>query len=219
MAVEDEEKTTFHISQGVFCYTKMPFGLKNAGATYQRLTPESEKAFQAMKQCITELPMVTAPKPKEELIIYLCAAREAISAVLLTERDSQQMPVYFVSRALQAPKVNYSSMEKLVIYLVHASRRLRIYFQAYLIVVITDQPIKQILSRHENTGRILKWKFKLEAFEITYRPRMSIRGQVLADFITERPEEDGPPANEDAEKITQNLWTLFMNGSSCLEGL
>ncbi|GJX65134.1 reverse transcriptase domain-containing protein [Tanacetum coccineum] len=58
-------------------------------------TPEAEKAFQAMKQCIAELPMVTAPKPKEEFIIYLCAAREAISTVLLTERDSQQMPVYF----------------------------------------------------------------------------------------------------------------------------
>ncbi|GJY08366.1 reverse transcriptase domain-containing protein [Tanacetum coccineum] len=34
---ENEEKTAFHISQGVYCYTKMPFGLKNAGATYQRL--------------------------------------------------------------------------------------------------------------------------------------------------------------------------------------
>nr|GEV23988.1 cytochrome P450 [Tanacetum cinerariifolium] len=38
----DEEKTTFHTSQGVYCYTKMPFSLKNAGATYQRLV---DKAF------------------------------------------------------------------------------------------------------------------------------------------------------------------------------
>ncbi|GJY98517.1 reverse transcriptase domain-containing protein [Tanacetum coccineum] len=42
MAKSDEEKTTFHTSQGVYCYTKMPFGLKNAGATYQRLV---DKAF------------------------------------------------------------------------------------------------------------------------------------------------------------------------------
>ncbi|GKD94959.1 reverse transcriptase domain-containing protein [Tanacetum coccineum] len=88
-------------------------------------TPEAEKAFQGMKKCITELPMVTAPKPKEELIMYLCAAREAISAVLLTERDSWQIPIYFVSNALQAPEINYNSIEKVVLALVHATRRLR----------------------------------------------------------------------------------------------
>ncbi|GKE19090.1 reverse transcriptase domain-containing protein [Tanacetum coccineum] len=75
-----------------------------------------------MKRCITDLPMVTAPRPKEELVIYLCAAREAVSAVLLMERDSQQLPIYFVSRALQALEINYSSMEKLVLALVAGFR-------------------------------------------------------------------------------------------------
>ncbi|GJQ98983.1 reverse transcriptase domain-containing protein [Tanacetum coccineum] len=68
-----------------------------------------------MKQRIAELPMLTTPKPKKELIMYLCAAREAVSAVLLAERNSQQMPIYFVSHDLQVPKVNYNSMEKLVL--------------------------------------------------------------------------------------------------------
>nr|GFA61791.1 reverse transcriptase domain-containing protein [Tanacetum cinerariifolium] len=43
MAAADEEKTAFHTGQGVYCYTKMPFGLKNAGAIYQRLM---DKAFE-----------------------------------------------------------------------------------------------------------------------------------------------------------------------------
>ncbi|GKB80173.1 hypothetical protein Tco_0947068, partial [Tanacetum coccineum] len=47
-------------------------------------TPEAERAFQGMKQCIAELPMVTAPRPKEELIMYLCAAREAWKTGLST---------------------------------------------------------------------------------------------------------------------------------------
>ncbi|RVX20075.1 Transposon Ty3-I Gag-Pol polyprotein [Vitis vinifera] len=36
MAAKDEELTTFHTPKGIYCYKVMPFGLKNAGATYQR---------------------------------------------------------------------------------------------------------------------------------------------------------------------------------------
>nr|GFA50003.1 reverse transcriptase domain-containing protein [Tanacetum cinerariifolium] len=44
LAAANEEKTAFHTGHGVYCYTKMPFGLKNAGATYQRLM---DKAFES----------------------------------------------------------------------------------------------------------------------------------------------------------------------------
>nr|GEV07504.1 reverse transcriptase domain-containing protein [Tanacetum cinerariifolium] len=211
MAEEDEEKTDFHTNQGVFCYTKMSFGLKNVEATYQRLVDksfkkqigknlevtssackeskpakrrrkrflskfakkslpffktlkrrikksdfwwriEAEKAFQNMKKCIAELPMVTAPKPKEELRIYLRATREAVSAVLLAERDLRQIPIYFVSCALQTLEINYSSMEKLVLALVHATRRLRRYFQAHPIM-LTSSPRNQMRWDHQ-------WKYK-----------------------------------------------------------
>ncbi|GJU99068.1 reverse transcriptase domain-containing protein [Tanacetum coccineum] len=170
-----------------------------------------------MKQCIAVLPMVTASKPKEELIMYLCATREAVSAVLLAKRVSQQMPIYFVSRALLTPEVNYNPIEKLFLALVHATRRLRRYFQAYPVVVVMDQPIKQIMSRPENTRRILKWKFELEEFDITYRPRTSIRDQILADFIAKRPDKEDPPI-ETTEEVTSEPWTLFTDGSSCIEG-
>ncbi|GJW29364.1 reverse transcriptase domain-containing protein [Tanacetum coccineum] len=43
MSKEDKEKMAFYTNQGTYCYTKMPFGLKNAGATYQRLV---DSAFQ-----------------------------------------------------------------------------------------------------------------------------------------------------------------------------
>ncbi|GKB11764.1 reverse transcriptase domain-containing protein [Tanacetum coccineum] len=130
-------------------------------------TAEAEIAFKQMKQSIAELPMLAAPTEKEELIMYLAAAKEAIR-----------------------PEINYTPMEKLILALVSASKRLKRYFQAHTVVVITDQPIKQLLSNPEVTGRLLKWRFELEEHDIQYRPRTSVKGQILADFIVERPEDD-----------------------------
>nr|GFB81163.1 reverse transcriptase domain-containing protein [Tanacetum cinerariifolium] len=80
-----------------------------------RWTTEAEQAFQQLKQHLSALPLLAAPKPQEELIMYLSATHEAISAVLLTERGTVQTPLYFISRALQGPELNYSPMEKLIV--------------------------------------------------------------------------------------------------------
>nr|GEV62923.1 reverse transcriptase domain-containing protein [Tanacetum cinerariifolium] len=141
-------------------------------------TPEAEEAFKEMKQSIAELPMLTTPKEKEELIIYMTAAKEAVSAVLMTERDGKQMPIYFVSQALQGLKINYTPMEKL----------------------------------------ILALRFELGEHDIQYRPRTSVKGQILVDFIVERP-EDGTPYTpmEDRDELP-DPWILFTDGSSCVDG-
>ncbi|GKF79328.1 reverse transcriptase domain-containing protein, partial [Tanacetum coccineum] len=130
-------------------------------------TQEAKIAFRQMKKLIADLPMLTAPKEREELIIYLAiAAKEAISAVLMTEREGKQMPVYFVNRTLRGSEINYTPMKKLVLALLSARRRLKRYFQAYTII--------------------------LEGYDIQYRPRISIKGKILANFIVERPEEESP---------------------------
>nr|GEW73630.1 reverse transcriptase domain-containing protein [Tanacetum cinerariifolium] len=56
-------------------------------------TAEAETVFKQMKKLIAELPMLTTPEEKEELIIYLAVANEAISVVLMTKRDGKQMHV------------------------------------------------------------------------------------------------------------------------------
>nr|GEX23115.1 reverse transcriptase domain-containing protein [Tanacetum cinerariifolium] len=154
---KDEEKTAFHTKEGVFCYMKLPFGLKNAGATYQRLVDSAfkeqigvnlkaymddtlkkctnkkdlswieaaEATFLEIKKLVSELPTLTTPKKGETLMMYLAAANEAVSAVLLTERDGRQMPIHYVSRSLEGEETNYVLMEKLALTLVHAARRLR----------------------------------------------------------------------------------------------
>ena len=76
-------------------------------------------------------------------------------------------------------------MEKLVLALVTTARRLRPYFQAHTIEIPTEHPMKQILHKLETFGRLLKWAIELNEFDIRYKPRTAIKGQVLADFIME----------------------------------
>ncbi|GJS56300.1 reverse transcriptase domain-containing protein [Tanacetum coccineum] len=107
---------------------------------------------------------------------------------------------------------------KVVLALVHASKRLRRYFQAHPIIVITDQPIKNILSNPEVASRMQKWSIQLGEFGIHYRPRVSVKGQVLANFIVERPEEEGQDDSAKEEEPLPIQWTLFMDGSSYVDG-
>ncbi|GJR09262.1 reverse transcriptase domain-containing protein [Tanacetum coccineum] len=174
-------------------------------------TKEAEATFKQMKQLIAELPTLTAPEEKEELIVYLAAAKEAISVVFMTEREAKQMPIYFISRALRGPKVNYTSMEKLVLALVHANKHLKRYFKAHPIIVVTDQPIKQVLSKLEVAGRLQKQSIELGEYAIHYRPRVSVKGQILADFIVERPEEDDPDTTMEVEELPEPC-ILFTDG-------
>jgi len=155
------------------------------------------------------------------LVLYLSAATEAISVVLLAERGSMQKSIYFVSRALQGAEVNYPSFEKIALALVHAARRLRCYFQAHTICVITDQPIRQVLLKPENSGRLAKWAIELGEHEIIYKPRSAIKGQVLADFLAETPMIENSSirrATKLSEERNTSTWTLFTDGASSQEG-
>ncbi|GKB53939.1 reverse transcriptase domain-containing protein [Tanacetum coccineum] len=85
----------------------------------------SESRIQANKKANSRITHTNAPMENEEIIVYLTVAREPVSAVLMTEREAKQMPIYFFSRALQGLEINYTPMEKLVLALVHASKRLK----------------------------------------------------------------------------------------------
>ncbi|GJT02674.1 reverse transcriptase domain-containing protein [Tanacetum coccineum] len=155
MAEEDEDKTAFYAGEGVFCYKKMSFGLKNAGATYQRV--------------------------------------------------------------LQGAKLNYPAFEKLVLALVHAARRLQRYFQAHTITVLTNTPIKQILTGPEKIGRVAKWAIELGEHDIMFLRREEI--EMPADFLVKIPSED----NEKKEKPKEvpdssSKWRLYTHGASKSDG-
>ncbi|XP_022023603.1 uncharacterized protein LOC110923856 [Helianthus annuus] len=169
--------------------------LRNCGKkTPFQWTPEAEAAFKQMKECLIQLPTLTAPKEKEPLILYLSAAEVAVGAVLMVERENIQTPIYYISKMLTGPETRYSMIEKLVLALVHASRRLR---------------------------KLAKWAIELGGYNIFYRPRPAIKGQVLADFATEVPVDkiqECEAIQNPTPVFDDRVWTLHTDGASNDDG-
>ena len=64
-----------------------------------------------------------------------------------------------------------------------ASRKLRPYFHAHPIEVLTNYPLRQVLQMSKALSRLFKWATELGWFEMNFRPQTAIKGQALADFI------------------------------------
>jgi hypothetical protein len=102
-----------------------------------------------------------------------------------TETLTVQKPVYYVSEVLHEVKTRYLETHKLLYTVLVASRKLRHYFQAHKVVVVTSFPLKAILYNPNTTGNIAKWVAELAEFQLDFQPRHAIKSQVLADFIVE----------------------------------
>jgi hypothetical protein len=76
-------------------------------------------------------------------------------------------------------------MHKLLYAVLIASRKLRHYFQAHRVVVVTSFPLRAILHNSNATRNIAKWAAELAEFQLDFQPRHAIKSQVLADFIVE----------------------------------
>ncbi|XP_050217513.1 uncharacterized protein LOC126668351 [Mercurialis annua] len=304
MNKDDEEKTAFTMDLGTYCYKKMPFGLKNVGATYQRLmnhvfkdqlgknvevyvddivvkskriedhagdlaetfkklkgfnlklnpekcvfavrsgkflghlisekgieanpekieavmdmkAPSSVKEVQKLNGRVTALgstpPVLGRAEPGEILYLYLSVNDETAAAVLVKEDKGLQTPIYYLSRVLKGPEVRYPKIEKFALALKVAAPKLRRYFEAHIIVVRTNQPLRKALQRPEMSGRLVSWSVQLGGYDIRYEPRPALKAQVLADFIAETTASNQP--EEPDEQLLR--WVLEVDGASNLEG-
>ena len=85
---------------------------------------------------------MSSPLPEEDLFIYLAVSEVAVSAALFREENKKQRPVFYVSRMLLDAKTRYSAVEKMMLALVNAKKKLHHYFETHPVTVITDFPIK-----------------------------------------------------------------------------
>ena len=93
----------------------------------------------------------------EVLYLYLAVSQAAVSAALVREEDGFQRPVYFISRVFRGGEERYPQMEKLAFALITTARKLKLYFQAHTIVVLTDKPLRRVMNIPEAAGWMALW--------------------------------------------------------------
>ena len=126
-----------------------------------------------------------SPEADEVLFTYIVVAPHVVSLVLIQTDNSVQRPVYYVSKSLHEAETRYLPLEKAILAVVQATRKLPHYFQAHTIIVLTQLPLRSILRSADYTRRIAKWGTILRAFDIRYMPCTSVKGQVLTDLVAE----------------------------------
>ena len=119
--------------------------------------------------------MLMALEPGEDLFMYLSVSDHAMSVVLLRDQGVQKS-VYYISKILVDVETRYLPLKKLVLALVHSTRKLPHYFQAHTIYVLTEYPLQSLLKRSDFTSQIAKWGTRLGSFDIRYRLRSLVKG-------------------------------------------
>ena len=85
-------------------------------------------AFQELKQYLSHPPIMSSPVVDEVLFAYIAIALYAISLMLIRVDSGIQQPVYYVSKSFNEAKVRYLPLEKAILAVVHATRKLPHYF-------------------------------------------------------------------------------------------
>ncbi|XP_030942146.1 uncharacterized protein LOC115967230 [Quercus lobata] len=191
---------------------------------------ECALAFQQLKEYLARLPIMSSPDADEVLFAYIAVTSHVVSLVLIREDNGTQRPVYYVNKSMQEAETRYLPLEKAILAVVQATRKLPHYFQAHTVVVLTQLPLKSVLRNADYTGRIAKWGTILGAFDIRYMPRTAIKGQVLTDLVAEfaEPTLEGmevsgsPSASEKlistVSQHEHNWWKAHINGAANQRG-
>ncbi|KAL0458507.1 UNVERIFIED_CONTAM: hypothetical protein Slati_0477900 [Sesamum latifolium] len=148
-----------------------------------------QNAFESIKRHLLNPPVLGAPTPGKPLILYIAAQERSIGALMAQENEEGKVKaLYYLSRTLIENELKYSPVEKVCLALFYAIKKLRHYFEAYSIRLISRaDPVKFVMSRPVFSGILAKWSIVFNQYEIEYVPQKAIKGQALANFLADHP--------------------------------
>ena len=132
-----------------------PFFVALRGANRAEWNEECDRAFNHIKQYLVEPSILASPDTGETLFVYLAVSDTAVSVALFKENeDGKQRPVFFVRKSLADAETRYSRLEQTALALRIAAKKLRPYFQAHPIVILTDLPLWSTIHKPDLSGRM-----------------------------------------------------------------
>ena len=162
----------------------------------------------AIKQYLAEPPVLASPEAGKTLFVYLAVSDVAVSAALFKENaNGRQRLMFFVSKSLADAETKYSHLEQAALALQVATKKLRPYFQAHPIMVLTNLPLRSTIHKPDLSEKMAHWALELSEYGIQCKPKLAKKGQVLTDFLVEIPQTETCPD-------ISNWWTLNVDGAS-----
>lgn len=171
-------------------------------------TPECKVAFEQLKTYLSSSLLLAKSVQGDRLFIYLAVSEKAVNSMLVKQKKGCQSPIYYTSKAMMDAETRYPVIEKLALALITIAQRLRPYFQAHSIMVLTNFPLHQIFQKPGTSGRLMKWALELSEYDIAFQPQTAIKGQAVADFIAEL-----TPSISSKPDIVEP-WTMYVDDSS-----
>ncbi|PKI46860.1 hypothetical protein CRG98_032756 [Punica granatum] len=204
MAEEDKIKTTFTTMWGTFCYRVMPFGLKNAGVTYQRamVTLFHDMMHKEVEVYVDD--MIANSKEGEDHLVNLKRLFDRLKQYKLRLNPAKctfgarsGKLLGFVNAAIEWDEECQKAFDTIKAYLVQPPVLVPPTPGRPLVLYLTADPLKYLLHSPSSARNLAKWRCQLTEYDIEYVSCTSVKGQAIADHLAEFPIEDHTPINPD----------------------
>ncbi|XP_022562420.2 uncharacterized protein LOC111208018 [Brassica napus] len=223
MHPEDQEKTSFMTSRGIYCYKVMPFGLKNAGSTYQRLVNMmfADKIGRTMEVYIDDV--LVKSLEAEDHISHLQKAFSTLKKYNMKLNPAKCSFGFssgkFLGYIVTHRGIGANPEQIRAIHSIPSPKNVK---EAHPIVVVTSFPVKLVLHKPEVSGRQAKWAVELGEYDVIFRPATAIKSQVLAEFVAEFSPALLPALEQEVrlrgKTKEEGEWILHVDGSSNARG-
>ena len=168
------------------------------------------------------LPTVQAPIHKRPLLLYLATNSYAIGVLIVQENEGGiEQPVYYISHALKDAETRYPRAERACLAIIYALQRLRHYFLAYEVWLMTkSHAIKALLQQPILSGKISQWLLQLSQYDLRMETPRAVKSQAIADLLAqflgkeEFPMDDEVSGEASMAEEVKEQWVMKFDRSS-----